>query len=194
MRFNSQNSACFSKRPVFDSVDPARCVEMMLGAAELPRRFGRRCTLEKRTFFTNVSRAYFCARFSGCLFSKFALPNFFANFRGSFVFPCNSARFFVAFAHMFVISKALKVLQPIVGFVFVNVMDVAARYVLTAPRQHDHAMNKIMPATQVAVRPATRYERLELSKNFPATGYSVSCVKNAVVNTVKFKRNHVFSC
>jgi hypothetical protein len=194
MLLKPQNSTCFSERPVFDSVDSARRIEVMLKTAELARSFRRLSTLKKQAFFTKPCRAHFCARFGGRFFPQLALPNLFTNFRGSFVFSSNSPRFFVADAQMFVIAKALEVFQPIIGFVFINVMNVTPRYVFFAPHLHYHAMNKIVPAAQVAVGPAARRKRLELSENFPAAGYSIACVKNAVVNAVKSNRKHVFSC
>jgi hypothetical protein len=193
MRFNPQNSTCFSKRPIFDAVDSARSVEVMSSTTELARSFGRRGTLKKRAFFTQPSRAHFCARFSRRLFPQLALPNFFTNFYSSLVFSGDRARFFVPIAKMFVISKALKVFQPIVGLVFVNVMNVAARYVLFAPSHHNHSMNKIVPAAKVAVWPTARRKWLELSENFPASGYGVVRVNHTVINSVKSNREHVFS-
>jgi hypothetical protein len=189
MNASSQRSS--GKRPILDAFYTALRVSDVCFATFGARFFGMCGAGKVGSFATQQSSPLFGFGCFRCDRSKPRLTNFLSGFLGSNVSTGHGQHIGVAFFEMFFAGKALKILQSIVRFVVIYVVNLFSGVKIWHPALRHDAMNKVLAAhTQIAAVMKARCVWPQLSKNFPATRYSVKVVKESVFGSVYHYAGH----
>ena len=98
---------------------------------------------------------------------------------------------FVTFSDMLLWRKPFEVINSIVGFIAIFVMNVLCLRWVFKPADGNYSMQQVgMANTNISIWPFLPGIGRQLSKNFPAARYSVERVKEAVFNTLEDHAYH----
>ena len=188
---NACSNRRVSKGPVFHSLHAATRVSDVGFAAGVARLFGVRGSRKVRPFAANQSGTLLCFGLFGRNPAKSELPDFIASFFASRISAKIVGVLRMAFIHVFLHAKALKVFQPIIRFIPVDVVDLFVRIKTNHPEFGNKPMDKGFAREQISRWMLRGNVRPVLSKDFPAARNSVKMVKHTVFNAVHRKVDHV---
>jgi hypothetical protein len=188
---NSSRFGSRCKRPVLNAQHAAPRVSGVGFAAPSARFFGVFGSRKERTLATDQSSSLLGFCLVGRHFSGSVLAKLFACLFGAFVFAVLQKQFGVAVNKVLALRQTLKVFQPVVCFVPVNVVNLLFRVKIRHPANCHDAMQQLPTNAQVSHGVLAGRVRAVLSENFSAARNGVKVIKGAVFHAIDRKANHV---
>ena len=139
---NSGGNCSLSERPIFGAVNSAFDISDVRFAALLNGCFGRRSSVEERSFAAKQSSSLFCFGFFGRDFAESRLSNSFSGFIGSGISTKAGHHVSVSFNKMFACRKAFKIFKSIISFVAVDMVDMINRVKIIHPTFSNNSMHE----------------------------------------------------
>lgn len=188
---NTCSLGCFSKGAIDHTQHLASGVSGMVFALGL-KRFGTMWSASKEWTLASQQRGPLLGfGFFGSRNAKTSLPNLFSGFRCSDVMCHFVQRIAVSFHKVFSGGQALKVIDSVVRFVAVDVVNVLARIKAIQPASsHDTMHQTFASKGDVTVFSGNWDIRLELSENFSAARNGVKMVEESINDSVYFYAQH----
>lgn len=130
----------------------------------------------------------FPSDFRGIFYSGSQNPH---SFSRSFRPVYRAARIFMAFCYMNFLREPLKIFSSVICFIFIKMVNNFGKWRFFKPTNCNHAMKQIMTHGEIAIGPYMRFERRQLSKNFPASGHGKQRVEEPKLDFVHKNADHI---